>query len=138
VSDSLILRTAARALLPLLLVFSVFLLLRGHNEPGGGFVGGLVVACAFALHALGCGVAAAREALRVEPRRLIGVGLLVALASGLPGLLQGRPFMAALWTSGELEALGKLGTPLLFDAGVYLVVAGVALTILLGLMEERV
>ena len=134
--DSLVLRSAARGLLPLLLVFSIFLLLRGHNEPGGGFVGGLVAACAFAVYALGLGVPAARQALRVEPRRLIGLGLLVSLVSGLPGLVQGRPFLSALWLTRELPVLGKLGTPLLFDAGVYLVVAGIALTILYALMEE--
>ncbi|HMN02746.1 MAG TPA: MnhB domain-containing protein, partial [Geobacter anodireducens] len=67
--QSLFLATAVRLLLPLLLLFSLFLLLRGHNEPGGGFVGGLVAAAAFALHALAHGVAAARRVLRVEPDR---------------------------------------------------------------------
>ena len=65
--DSPIFRTAARLLMPLLLLFSVFLLLRGHNEPGGGFVGGLVAAAAFALYAIAFGTRRARQALVVSP-----------------------------------------------------------------------
>jgi len=75
---SLILSTATRLLLPLLLMFSIFLLLRGHNEPGGGFVGGLVAAAAFALHAIAYSVAATRRLLIIDPRALIGTGLLIA------------------------------------------------------------
>ena len=74
-----IFRTAARLLMPLLLVFSVFLLLRGHNQPGGGFVGGLVAAAAFALYAIAFGVHRARQALLVRPLTLLGAGLLIAL-----------------------------------------------------------
>lgn len=133
---SLILATAARGLLPLLLVFSVFVLLRGHNEPGGGFVGGLSAAAAFALYALAHGAAAARRTLRVDPKRLMGVGLLLSLASGCLGLLAGRPFLSALWDDTPLPVVGKLGTPILFDVGVYLVVVGVVLTILLPLIED--
>ena len=71
---SSILRTATRFLMPLLLLFALFLLLRGHNEPGGGFVGGLVVAAAFVLYAIAYGVAAGRRALLVDPSTLLGAG----------------------------------------------------------------
>lgn len=133
---SLILETATRALVPLLLVFSVFLLLRGHNEPGGGFVGGLVAAIALVLHAFACGVADARRALGVPPFRIVAAGLLVAAASGGLALLAGRPYMTGLWLERALPVLGKLGTPVLFDAGVYLVVCGITVTIVFELMEE--
>ena len=86
---SLILRTATRFLMPLLLLFAVFLLLRGHNEPGGGFVGGLVVSAAFVLYAIAYGVDAGRRALLVDPSTLLSVGLLVALVSAIPGVLLG-------------------------------------------------
>jgi multicomponent Na+:H+ antiporter subunit B len=133
---SLILRTATRRLLPLLLLFAVFLLLRGHNEPGGGFVGGLVVASAFVLYSISAGVAACRRALLVDPSVLLSGGLLVALSSGLPGLLAGRPFMTASWFAvGVPPAVVSLGTPLLFDAGVFLAVIGVVLTIVLTLAD---
>lgn len=134
-----ILDTATAYLLPLLLLFSVFLLLRGHNEPGGGFAGGLVAAAGFALLATGAGVDAARRALRVDPRTLVAAGLAVALASGLPGLADGRPFLAAVWWTLDLPAGGSLylGTPLLFDVGVYLAVAGTVLAIVFALEEEE-
>jgi multicomponent Na+:H+ antiporter subunit B len=96
---SSILQTAARLLMPLLLLFAVFLLLRGHNQPGGGFVGGLVVAASFVLYSIAFGVDAARRALLVRPSRLLGIGLLVALVSGLPGVAVGHPFMTAMWTT---------------------------------------
>ena len=134
---SLILRSTARFLLTLLLLFAVFLLLRGHNEPGGGFVGGLFAAIAFVLYALAYDPSAARQALMVDPRTLVGVGLLLAAASGLLPLVLGEPFLTGMWRDvhtpiGEVH----LGTPVFFDIGVFFVVIGVTLTIILGLIEE--
>ncbi len=138
--DSLIVRTAARLIVPLQLAFSLILTLRGHNEPGGGFIGGLVAACAVALYAVANGVPAARRALRVDPQRLLSAGLLLAVVSGMPAMLQGRPFLSAVW-GGSLPTLVagevKLGTPLLFDIGVYLVVAGSTLLVLFTMAEDR-
>jgi multicomponent Na+:H+ antiporter subunit B len=137
---SLILRTTTRFMLPLLLLFSVFLLLRGHNEPGGGFSGGLVAASAFGLFALAFGVPEARLALRFEPRTMIGFGLIVALASSVWPLLRGLPLMAhqQSWTALELSAFPALdlGGPLWFDVGVYIVVIGVMMNILFSLAEQ--
>jgi multicomponent Na+:H+ antiporter subunit A len=127
-----IFRTAARLLMPLLLLFSVFLLLRGHNEPGGGFVGGLVAAAAFALYAIAFGVERARQALLVTPLTLLGAGLLIALGSGVPAVFRGQPFLTAQWASGPVA----LGTPVLFDIGVFLVVVGVVLMMIFSLAEE--
>ncbi|REJ66352.1 MAG: Na+/H+ antiporter subunit B [Planctomycetota bacterium] len=133
---SLILSTAARYLLPLLLVFSIFLLVRGHNEPGGGFVGGLTAAAAFALFAIAYSVDRTRHLIGVHPRTLLGTGLLVALAAGCLSLFCGLPFMTGLWSNLALPSIGKLGTPLLFDVGVYLVVVGTVLMIVFELAEE--
>jgi multicomponent Na+:H+ antiporter subunit B len=133
---SSILQTAARLLMPLLLLFAVFLLLRGHNQPGGGFVGGLVVAASFVLYSIAFGVDAARRALLLRPSTLLGVGLLVALVSGLPGVAAGRPFMTAVWTTvGAGPTVLDVGTPLVFDVGVFLAVIGVVLTIVFTLAE---
>jgi multicomponent Na+:H+ antiporter subunit B len=136
--NSLIFQTASLLLQPLLLMFSVFLMLGGHNGPGGGFAGGLMAAAAFALHTIAFDVAAARAALRFEPRRLISVGLAMAVASGLISLLSAKPFMTSSWYALPLGNFGKLdlGTPLLFDLGVYLVVCGVTLLIVFSLAEE--
>lgn len=136
--NSLIFKEVARLLQPLLLFFSLFLLVSGHHEPGGGFSGGLVAAISYALHAITFNAAAARRAVGVSLEKLVGVGLLVALVSGLPGLLKGQPFLTADWVEVDITPLGtvELGTPLLFDAGVYLVVLGVTLTFILTLAEE--
>lgn len=135
---SLILRTATRALTPLLLLVSLWLLLRGHHYPGGGFVGGLIAATAFALIAIAYNTAEARQRLRIAPNTLVGGGLLLVLASGSLGLLIGRPFLSGLWLEWELPLLGKLalGTPMLFDLGVYGIVLGVVMAMLLNLAEE--
>jgi len=133
---SSILRTATRLLMPLLLMFAVYLVLRGHNEPGGGFVGGLVVAGAFILYAIAYGADAARRALLVDPSRLLGVGLLVALASGIPAVLRGQPFLTSVWTAVGGDAHGiAVGTPLVFDVGVCFAVIGVVLTIVFTLAD---
>jgi multicomponent Na+:H+ antiporter subunit B len=134
----LILPTAANYLMPVLLLFSVFLLLRGHNEPGGGFAGGLVAATAFVLLSIADDVDAARRALRVDPRSLIGIGLLIMLASGLVApLLGGEPYLTSLWWKVAVgEYIVSVGTPLMFDIGVYLGVAGTILLITFALEEE--
>lgn len=132
---SVILETSTRFLLPLLMLFAFFLLLRGHNEPGGGFVGGLVAAAAIALYALSSGVQRAQQLLRLELRTLMGVGLLLAVVAGLLGLVARLPLLTGLWYGQSVPVVGKLGTPLLFDVGVFLVVLGVTLRILFSLMS---
>jgi multicomponent Na+:H+ antiporter subunit B len=134
---SMILSAAARFLLPLLLLFSLFLLFRGHHEPGGGFTGGLLATAAFALYALAFDAASVRQILRGEPRTLIGVGLLLALGAGVLSILVGEKFLRGLWFDLPLGRMGEIhvGTPLIFDIGVYLVVLGVTLSILLSVAE---
>jgi multicomponent Na+:H+ antiporter subunit B len=137
--NSLILRTTIRLLLPLLVLFSIFLLGRGHNEPGGGFAGGLVASAGFALYSLAYDAEAARRILHLDPIRLAAIGLLAALTSGLVGWLAGAPFLTGVWLKFSLPGLGEvdLGTPLLFDIGVYLLVTGVILSIVFTMEEAR-
>jgi multicomponent Na+:H+ antiporter subunit B len=133
---SSILQTATRVLMPLLLLFAVFLLLRGHNQPGGGFVGGLVVASSFVLYSIAFGVDAGRRALLVRPATLLGVGPLVALSSGLPAVIAGQPFMTAQWIELRVgPTTVAAGTPLVFDVGVFVAVIGVVLTIVFTLAD---
>lgn len=135
---SLILGTATRYLLPLLVLFSIFLLMEGHYRPGGGFIGGLIVAASLSLCALAFDVPAAKRILAVAPYRLIGGGLLLAGLSGVWALVVGQPFLTASWATVPLAGGRKLelGTPLLFDVGVYLTVIGVVLMIVFALAEE--
>lgn len=134
-SGSIILNTAARILMPLQLLFSVFLLLRGHDEPGGGFIAGLVAAGAFTLYLLAFGVNATREVLRMlDPRDLIGLGLLLGMLSVVPAWFVGQPFLTAQWW--DIPGIDfKASTPLIFDIGVYLTVLGSVLTMVMTLME---
>ncbi|MGB1252081.1 MAG: Na+/H+ antiporter subunit B [Candidatus Promineifilaceae bacterium] len=134
---SLILSTATRFLLPLLLLFSIFVLLRGHNDPGGGFIGGLVASAAFALYALAFDVRAARRALRISPRTLIASGLCLALMSGLFPLFIEAPFMKGLQAEVTLPVIGHPSVPLFFDTGVYFVVIGVVVTIVFTFFESE-
>lgn len=134
---SLILKTATRLLLPLMLLFSIFLLIRGHNEPGGGFVAGLVAASAFALYAIAFGIDRAEDALHISTINMIGGGLLLAALSAAFPLLLGDPFFTILWLPFELPVVGKTGTAFTFDTGVYLVVIGVTLTIIFAMAETE-
>lgn len=130
--DSLILAASARYVLIASVALSLFVLYRGHNEPGGGFIGGLICALGLVFHALALGGAATRRAMRVEPVALAGVGLALATLAGLPALLvHAEPFLTQQWIEGT-----PLGTALVFDVGVYLVVVGFAAAFLLPFLED--
>ena len=133
---SLILFTATQYLLPLMLLLSVYLLFSGHHAPGGGFVGGLVASAAFSLYSLAHGAPAARSVFYFNPTILSGIGLALAVICGCIPLLMDKPFLTGLWSDFQIPVLKKVGTPLLFDAGVYMVVVGVTLTIIFSLEED--
>jgi len=140
--NSLILTAATRLLVSLLLLFSIFMLLRGHNLPGGGFIGGLIGATAFVLHAIAMGPAATRATLRHEPQNYAMVGLGIALLAGVVAVFFGDAFFTGQWLflgadPGNPDDKGlPLSTVLVFDIGVYLVVFGSILTLVLALEEE--
>ena len=121
-----------------MLLFSFFLLLRGHNLPGGGFAGGLVGASAFALYGLAFGRKGVEQILQVHPVVLMGYGMLAAVISGVMSILGGQIFLQALWLELVFDNGDglKVGTPLIFDVGVYLVVVGGVMAIILALQEE--
>lgn len=134
---SLILSTATRLLLPLILLLSLYLLLRGHNEPGGGFVGGLVAAAALSLYAFAYGVRVAESTLRLNTLSLIGAGLLLSAGSTIIPLFFGEPFFTNIWFPYELPVVGKVGISTLFDTGVYLLVIGSTLTIIFAMAQAE-
>lgn len=130
--DSLILRASARHVLWAAVALSLFVLLRGHNEPGGGFIGGLIGALGFVFHAIALGPAATRRVLRLDPVAWAGIGLLLATASGLPAMLvHGEPLLTHKWLDGL-----PIGTAVPFDIGVYLVVVGFALAFVLPFVGD--
>ncbi len=138
--NSVILRTATRVLVPLLLIVSLLILWRGHNEPGGGFIGGLMAVIAVALYAIAAGPNAARRALRVDPLTIAGIGLLAATAAGLWGVVVDGAFLKGMWplltTAPDGSKAGlPVGSVLLFDTGVFLTVLGSVSAILFALED---
>ncbi len=132
--NTVIFRTLAPMIVAIMLVFSVYVCLRGHNEPGGGFIGGLIAAASMGVFAMASGVAEVRRALRVDPMAIAGFGVLMAAASGLMSLFIDAPFMTSIWLYLKLgETSVPLSTPLFFDLGVYCVVFGTLSTIALSL-----
>ena len=130
----LYLRLLNRILTPLLLLLAIYLLLRGHNLPGGGFIAGLMAAAAFELQILSRGHERVRRSIGPYLNSGIGLGLAIAICSGFAGLLNGV-FFKGLWFDLHVPLLGELavGTPVIFDLGVFLVVVSVATSYLLGL-----
>jgi len=131
----LIMATFARLLLPLALLVSAFIFLRGHNLPGGGFIAGLITAIALIMQYLANGVAWTHERLPAHTHPWIAAGLVVALLTGLASWLFGRPFLTSTFGHFELPLIGEfeLASAMAFDLGVYLVVVGATLLILINL-----
>ena len=130
-----LLATLARLLLPLALLMAIFLLLRGHNLPGGGFIAGLVTAAALIVQYLANGVAWTHARLPWNLHALIGLGLLAATLTGLASLAFGYPFLTSTFGHWRWPAIGEfeLASAMVFDLGVYLVVVGTTLLVLIHL-----
>ncbi len=181
---TLILAEALRLFFPLFIFFSFYILIRGHNHPGGGFIGGLILVIPFIFHVLIHGAEETHDKLFlkrvyslkkkeqepkllyifrnvgyrlrglipwysredkekvlvkqfvIEPLHMIPVGLSLALLAGLLPLFTGEAFLTGVWAKSELPLIGKVGTTLLFDIGVYLLVSAVVLKITLVMSKE--
>jgi multicomponent Na+:H+ antiporter subunit A len=135
---SVILEVGVRAVFHTTLLLSVFLLVAGHNAPGGGFVGGLVAGAAFVLRDVAGDFAPATRETRVEPETLLGAGLLIAVSTGIVAVVAGGELLesAKLTLHLPLFAQTKVTSALAFDVGVFLIVVGVVLTIVERLAEE--
>lgn len=134
-----LLAIGARTMTPTLIVFSLYLLVVGHDVPGGGFAGGLLGAAALLLVYLAFGDRGVRRALPVDPEVIAGIGLVVAVGAGVIGLIAADGFLAGLSATTELPLIGtlKITTVLVFDAGVYLVVLGLIATGIVRLGGEH-
>ena len=133
---SMVLTATVNGITPIVLAFSIFLTLRGHNAPGGGFSGGLVMSTVVILRYLASGPAGVRS-LRVDPITLMGAGLALALASGLTSLVVDDAFLeSAIWKS-DVPVIGevKIVSSSLFDIGVHVLVVGVLTAVLVAFVE---
>lgn len=133
---TLILATILRVLTPLFISFSLYMFFRGHDNPGGGFIAGLIASIPFMLHSMVFGYRRTMKVYRIRPRLLAGLGLLLALVSGMFAVAKGDPYLTSIWMEEKLPFVGKIGTPIFFDFGVMLVVFGVVLEITFLLTDE--
>lgn len=115
-----------------LMAIALIALFRGHNLPGGGFIGGLLAALSVVFRGLAFNPEYAREKLLISPDRYLGFGLIFIILSLVPSLIFSEPFMTGYWLKIRLttDIVLKLGTPFLFDIGVFFIVIGVTLTFL--------
>ncbi|KZM49225.1 Na(+)/H(+) antiporter subunit B [Labrenzia sp. OB1] len=136
---TIIFRTIAPFLTALMVLFSVFVLLRGHNEPGGGFIGGLIAASALAIFGIACGVASVRRAIYFHPMSVSAFGLFLGALAGVLSFFKGQAFMTSQWLIFDFFGVEiALSTPMVFDIGVYLVVVGAIGSIALALEEREI
>jgi len=132
--NSKIIQIAARFIKPMFLLISLLVLYRGHNMPGGGFIGGLLAAAGYIFYMMAYDVKSTIKKMWIKPFRLMALGLLLAFVSGFFALFANASFMAGQWIS----VFGvKLGTPTLFDVGVYFAVVGVLLTIMMSILDKQ-
>lgn len=132
-----IFRAVAPPLCAAMLIYSVFVLLRGPDAPGGGFAGGLIAVSALAVYGLATDARALRRALVIDPVVLAGLGLLLGCLAGLLSLAAGAPFLTGLRADiGTGDTAVALSTPLLLDVCVYLVVVGTLSSAALALADR--
>ncbi|WP_131783207.1 Na+/H+ antiporter subunit B [Legionella gresilensis] len=132
---SLILRTASKFLLPVTLLFSIWVLFRGHNAPGGGFIAGLIAASGFALYLVAHGVKALRGLIKIRLFLFLSLGFTFFLVSGLMALVKNKTFLTGIWIDIKFIPV-QFGSPILFDIGVYLVVLSSVLITMVALEES--
>ncbi|NBC83540.1 MAG: Na(+)/H(+) antiporter subunit B [Bacteroidetes bacterium] len=125
--DKTVLQLAYKPLRVILIIVSMYYFLRGHNSPGGGFIGALILSAGFIFQAMAVNTNSARRSMLIEPEWYIHIGLLMSIVSSIPGWIYVNTPMTGVWTTINLPLAGdiKLGTPLLFDLGVYVCVFGV-------------
>jgi multisubunit Na+/H+ antiporter MnhB subunit len=129
---NLVLEKIARLILYIMVGFALFLLFRGHNRPGGGFIAGIIAAAGFLFYGIVFGTEMVLQKLGTNPRYIIGWGLLIAFVSAVLPMLFGQPPLTGLWVSfwGFY-----FGTPLLFDVGVFVLVTGIIISIFINIMD---
>lgn len=127
--NSVILQIASKYIKWLLVFFALVALYRGHNYPGGGFIGGLLVGLSIIFQSFAYNARSASNSLKIRPESYLALGVMLILISVIPGVFVEGTFMSGVWGSLDLPLLGELkqGTPFLFDIGVFLAVIGVTL-----------
>ncbi|WP_139996552.1 MULTISPECIES: Na(+)/H(+) antiporter subunit B [Paenibacillus] len=138
-TNDVILKTVTRVAAVIILTFSIYLFSNGHHHPGGGFIGGLSMSSAIVLLYLSFGVDKVRENIRVDFKKLSALGVLIAIGTGMAGVIFGKPFLTQTFGHVDLPIFGdtELASALIFDTGVALAVIGTAVNIILSISEDR-
>ncbi|WP_413380098.1 Na(+)/H(+) antiporter subunit B [Alkalihalobacillus sp. 1P02AB] len=138
--NDVILQTVTKLLAFIIVIFSFYVFLSGHHNPGGGFIGALTTACAFLLISVAFDIETVKKMIPVDFKLLMAVGLLIAVISGVIPMFFGENFLWQTFDYFDLPLLGdntELATALVFDVGVYLVVIAVVLSIIFTIGEEQ-
>lgn len=129
---NLVLERIVSLFLYIMVGFAIFLLIRGHNRPGGGFIAGIIAAAGFLLYGIVFGSEAILKKLHTDPRYILGTGLLLAFLAAIIPIFTGNAPLTGLWfTIGSIH----IGTPLLFDTGVFVLVTGMIVSIITNIMD---
>ncbi|MEK4301765.1 Na(+)/H(+) antiporter subunit B [Oceanobacillus sp. FSL W8-0428] len=136
--NNMMLQTLARLIILVVLSFSIYLMLAGHNSPGGGFIGGLMTASAILILYLSFGLNPIKKVIRFDYIKIIGIGLLLPGITGLVSIFFGFSYLKQFFRYFHIPLIGEveLTTALPFDLGVYFVVLASALTIILTIAED--
>ncbi|NLV17772.1 MAG: Na(+)/H(+) antiporter subunit B [Syntrophomonadaceae bacterium] len=137
--NDVILRTATKVVVVIILAFSIHLFVSGHHNPGGGFIGGLAFVAAIVLLFLVSDIEKVRNNIAVDFKNVTALGVLISVFTGVGGMIGGKPFLNQVFGSVNLPIFGETGmaTGVLFDVGVALAVIGASLTIIISIGEDR-
>ncbi len=137
--NSVILQIASKYVRWLLIIFSVIMLIRGHNLPGGGFIGGMLAGLSLAYKGFAYTPGILEKEMKIKPEYIMAFGLLLIFISVWPGILLKTALMEGVWFTIPFPFTEgyKFGTPFLFDIGVYFVVIGVTVLFLFSLTEKK-
>ncbi|WP_020007820.1 Na(+)/H(+) antiporter subunit B [Salinicoccus albus] len=138
--NDMMLQVTIRIVAIIIFAFSFYLLLAGHNSPGGGFIGGLMTASAILVLYLAFDVKSISKALPINFEMVIGLGLLLALGTGIVSMILGFPFLTQFFDYFQFPVYGEveLTTALPFDIGIYMVVVGAVMAIILRIEEDDI
>ena len=134
------LQTATKILVFIIMTFSIYVLFAGHNNPGGGFIGGLITASGLILLYIAFDLQSVRDIIPVDFKKLAATGVLIAVLTGVVSLVLDVPFLSQTYTYVDLPFLGEteLASAMIFDLGVYLTVLGTTMTIITSISEDDI
>lgn len=136
--NDVILQSITKVVVLIIFTLAIYLFFSGHNNPGGGFISGLILAAAFSLMFLAFDIETIRQGIPLDFKKIAATGAFIVVATGLGAVLFGEPFLKHTFVKVTLPIFGltELTTVTLFDAGVALAVVGVVVTIILTISED--